>query len=71
MPMTFAPPSENGIPLHVVAADDVATWKANLPDPMRAWADANRFAGKLGHCLPFPAADGTLAAAAMDCRATA
>src|SRR5690349_5828313 len=46
-------------PIHLVA--DLS--KHDLPQPARAWADANGFAGEAGKALVVPGADGAVAGA--------
>ena len=61
MPLAFAEPSENAIPVHVVSADDWTDFSADLSDKARAWADAQGFCGALGQVLSMPAPDGAVA----------
>lgn len=59
------PPSRTAVPLHVVPSDALAGWLADQDPSVQAWVAANGFQAALGEVICIPAADGTLAAAAV------
>ncbi|WP_126976438.1 leucyl aminopeptidase family protein [Frigidibacter oleivorans] len=61
----FADPAAPALPLHVVEQARLGEWRAGLPAAQAAWAEAARFAGKLGELLLLPGADGRPAGAAV------
>ncbi|AVO37246.1 leucyl aminopeptidase family protein [Pukyongiella litopenaei] len=58
MPFTFADPTPDAIPLHVLETDAVAPWLDGQPDAVGAWVRANGFTGKLGETLLVPGGNG-------------
>ena len=54
MTLTFAEPSQNAIPIHVISADNADDDLARLPDATRNWAKAHGFTGGLGQLLTVP-----------------
>jgi len=65
MPLTFAPPSADTVPLFIVPADQLDPWQGTLATMQQAWAKSQGFAGKLGTICTLPNADGTIAAVAV------
>jgi leucyl aminopeptidase len=65
MTFRFAPKDTPALPVYIVAGDQAASWVAALPDSRRAWAEAHKFAGKLGALLVFPGPYGAPQAAAF------
>ncbi len=61
MPLSFAPATDNAIPVDVVAVDRVEDALAALSTSDQAWAKAQGFAGKLGQFVILPDADGGVA----------
>ncbi len=59
MPLTFAAPSSDAIPVHVLATDAFDPWLAGQPDRVKAWVRANGFKGAQGQALIVPDPDGT------------
>jgi leucyl aminopeptidase len=53
------------VPLHVVAAEELAAWRDGRPPAERAWMEAQGFAAKLGEALALPDAAGGIAAAVV------
>ena len=58
MPLAFAEPTDDAIPIHVVAADDLDAALDSLSDQGRAWAQAQGFLAQLGQVVTFPDAEG-------------
>ncbi len=58
MPLSFADATDDAIPLHVVAEDDLQDWLADQPDTARTWIEAQGFTGRLGQAVAVPGADG-------------
>jgi leucyl aminopeptidase len=63
MTPALAPPTPASRPLHVVAADALADWRATLPAPWQAWLTETGFEAGLGEIRLLPGPDGTVAAA--------
>ena len=63
MPVQFADPSAQTIPLHVVDQDVCAEWLTDQPIHVQDWAAANGFSGALRQALVVPGADGKIAMA--------
>ncbi|SDW69782.1 leucyl aminopeptidase family protein [Roseicitreum antarcticum] len=63
--MRFAPPSDAAVPLHAVFAEDLAAWRATLPDTAQHWLTATGFAAQAGQVALVPGADGALAMAVV------
>ena len=63
MPMTFAPPDGDAIPLQAVAPNGLEAALAALPASMAAWARAHGFKAGPGEALPLPGEGGTVARA--------
>ncbi|MGL4321532.1 MAG: leucyl aminopeptidase family protein [Paracoccaceae bacterium] len=63
MPPSFAPASANARSLHVVASDDLHTWRAAQPAQWQAWLDSTGFEAGLGDIRLLPGPDGQVAAA--------
>ncbi|WP_152612085.1 leucyl aminopeptidase family protein [Ruegeria sp. ANG-S4] len=63
MALSFAPPAERSVALHVIAKPDLQAWLAEQPDHVAAWVNSNEFTGALGQALLLPGADGTPVAA--------
>ena len=61
MPLVFAEPVDNAIPIHVVDKDDLDGALAKLDDAGRAWAEAQEFKANLGQVLALPDATGAIA----------
>jgi leucyl aminopeptidase len=57
MPLLPAP-APGAIPLHVVAAEALPSWRAAQPPARRAWLEAMGFEAALGETLVLPGADG-------------
>ncbi len=58
MSPTFAPPSDDALPIHVVAPDELDDLRAILSLPAQAWIDAQGFAAGPGETLVWPAVAG-------------
>ncbi len=63
MSLTFAPPSENAIPLHVIATDAVDAFLAKQPERVKTWVNAVGFTGALGSAVAVPSDYGGIALA--------
>ncbi|WP_037314539.1 leucyl aminopeptidase family protein [Ruegeria halocynthiae] len=59
MTLSFAPPSDPSVPLHVIAQPDLEDWLTDQPDMVVNWVRANGFTGALGQALLIPGSDGT------------
>jgi leucyl aminopeptidase len=58
MPLAFAAPSANAIPLHVLDEDAVPRWLSDQDETVQIWARANNFTGALGQALTWPGPEG-------------
>lgn len=61
MPLAFSDPSDDAIPVHVIAADGLAAALGGLSDEARAWAKAQEFTAALGQVVCLPDAEGAIA----------
>ena len=61
MPLAFAEPTDDAVPIHVVAKDDHDDALNNLTDAGQAWASAQGFQAALGDVLCVPDGDGNIA----------
>ena len=62
MPVSFAPPTPDAIPLHFVSPEGRDGFVAGLSRPAQAWVAAQGFAAGPGECLALPGADGAISA---------
>ena len=62
MPLAFAEPNDNAIPIHVVEGDGMDAVLADLPTQQKAWAKAQDFRASLGQILLLPDANGAIEA---------
>ncbi len=58
MTLSFAPPSDPSLPLHVLAQPDLEVWLAEQSDHVQGWVAANGFTGALGQVLLVPGPEG-------------
>lgn len=58
MTLSFAPPSDPSLPLHVLAQPDLDGWLQDQPDHVQSWVASNGFTGALGQALLVPGPDG-------------
>ncbi|MEH6772419.1 MAG: leucyl aminopeptidase family protein [Cereibacter changlensis] len=65
MALSFTDPAAPSRPLHVVAVDDLASWRAGQSDAVQAWLAATGFEAGLGELQLIPAPDGGVAAAVL------
>ena len=63
MTLTFASPSDDALPLHVVDKAGLEVALEGLPPVARAWAEAQGFKAGLGEVVVLPGADGAPAGA--------
>ena len=63
MPLHFAAPTADAIPLHFVSPEDKDSTLAGLSDVARAWAGSAGFAAGPGEALAIPGPDGRIAMA--------
>ncbi|RME18768.1 MAG: leucyl aminopeptidase family protein [Alphaproteobacteria bacterium] len=63
MPLTFAAPSSDSLPLHLVEPDALARLTERLDTAQRAWISASGFKARPGEVLMVPGHDGTHALA--------
>ncbi|WP_373636810.1 M17 family metallopeptidase [Yoonia sp. BS5-3] len=61
MPLTFAAPTEDAIPVHVIHADGLDGAVGQLPDQHQRWVKTQGFQAKLGQHLTLPDDDGQIA----------
>jgi leucyl aminopeptidase len=61
MPLSFADPTDDAIPVHVVTPDDLDAALEGLSAQSRAWSEAQGFAAALGEVLILPEGDGQIA----------
>ena len=61
MPLSFADPATDAIPIDVVATGDCEGVLAALPASQRAWAETHGFRGRLGQYVVLGDADGAIA----------
>ncbi|CAD0184468.1 Cytosol aminopeptidase [Ruegeria sp. THAF57] len=57
MTLTFALPSDNSVPLHVIAQPDLEDWVKDQPDAVQNWVTNNGFTGAMGQTLLLPGTD--------------
>ncbi len=60
MPLTFAPPSSEALPLHVIEADALETWLKTQPDPVCDCRRNTGFTASLGSTALVPDPQGTV-----------
>ena len=65
MTLTFAQPSSDTIPLHIVPKDGVAAFLNGQSAPAAAWLRAQGFTGGLGQAVAVPDSDGGIALAVI------
>ncbi len=58
MTLSFAPPSDASVPLHVLGQSDLDGWLQDQPDHVRDWVEVNGFTGAIGQALLVPGKDG-------------
>ncbi len=63
MPLSFAAPSADALPLSVLEPGTVDAWLDNAPDATAAWVRASGFSGGIGEAVLIPGSDGAPAAA--------
>ncbi|AXK72965.1 leucyl aminopeptidase family protein [Lysobacter sp. TY2-98] len=63
LPTGFVASSEAALPLHVIDRVRTPQWRAALPAPAQAWADAHAFDATPGTAIVLPGADGAAASA--------
>ncbi|UMA64466.1 leucyl aminopeptidase family protein [Roseivivax marinus] len=63
MPLTFAAPDADALPLTLIEQDGLDAWLADQPDRVKAWVGASSFSGALGTALVIPGEDGAPVAA--------
>ena len=61
MPLKFAEPNADSLPLHVVPADGAEEWVNAQPGHLKTWVASQGFKGRLGQVVTWAAADGALA----------
>ena len=59
MPPTFAPPTDDALPIHIVAPDEFDDIQAVLPARAQGWISAQGFAAGPGETVVWPGDDGT------------
>ncbi|WP_424832203.1 leucyl aminopeptidase family protein [Ruegeria sp.] len=59
MTLSFAPPSDPALDLHVIAQPDLEGWLETQPEHVRAWIATNGFSAALGQVLIIPGGDGS------------
>ena len=62
---TFAAPTADATPVHLLAKDALAGWLDGQDGAVRAWVEANRFKASSGEFLALPDLDGGLAGALL------
>ncbi len=62
--LTFADPTPDALPLHLVTKERFGVWLSLLDETTRAWVEATNFSGGAGETVLFPGPDGTVAGAA-------
>ncbi len=65
LPMTFAQPDENAIPLYLISAATCQSWVSRQPAPIVAWLRTLDFTAALGDVHLLPDANGTPALAVL------
>lgn len=63
MPLRFADPIKNTVPLSLITADQLDDWLAQQDDATRSWVVANGFRAAAGSALVLPGPEGGLRAA--------
>jgi len=63
MPLSFAKPTKDAVPLSLVPADQLQDWLTGQDDSVQAWVAVNGFRAAAGSALAIPDADGNLRAA--------
>ncbi|WP_120634818.1 M17 family metallopeptidase [Ruegeria sp. EL01] len=58
MTLSFIPPSDSSLPLHVIAQPDLEGWLQDQPELVQSWIAANGFTGAMGQVLLVPGANG-------------
>ncbi len=61
MPLAFAAPTEDAIPVHIIDADGLDAALDRLSAPHRAWVEMQGFQAGLGQYLTLPDAEGRIA----------
>ena len=62
--LTFADPTPDALPLHLVTKERFGVWLSLLDEKTRAWVEAAEFEGGAGQMVLFPGPDGDIAGAA-------
>lgn len=65
MPMTFVPDTPNARVLHLVAPDDLSSWRDSLPVGQQNWVEATGFSASAGALCLLPGENGDVAGAAF------
>lgn len=60
MSLTFAPDTDDAIPLTLVEAEALSDWLDSQPEQTQRWAQAQGFKASLGTALVIPNADGSI-----------
>lgn len=60
MPLTFAPVTDDSLPVHVIEEDALENWRATLPEAQATWLVANGFSAKLGELCLLPGDEGQI-----------
>ncbi|MFK7876430.1 MAG: M17 family metallopeptidase [Paracoccaceae bacterium] len=61
MSLTFAPATEDSIPLHLVTPESADHIVATMPTTCQNWIEAQGFTAAVGQCLTVPGIDGKIA----------
>ncbi|MGV6804425.1 MAG: leucyl aminopeptidase family protein [Ruegeria sp.] len=59
MTLSFAPPTDPGLAVHVIEKGALGAWADTQPPHVRSWMTASGFSAKLGQVLLVPGADGS------------
>ncbi|MFK7834627.1 MAG: M17 family metallopeptidase [Sulfitobacter sp.] len=65
MPLSFAAPTPDAVPLHVVSEADLEGFMDAQPPAVRAWLEVQGFKGAIGQAVAVPDADGGVALAVV------
>ena len=63
MPISFAPPSSDAIPLFAITSEGLEDWLASQSDETCKWIEATCYSAGLGKVVVIPSADGGIGAA--------
>ena len=63
MPISFAPPSSDAIPLFAITSEGLEDWLASQSEETRKWIAATGYSAGLGKVTVIPSADGGIGAA--------